>query len=49
MLIRGKRGTLNMEPPVDAGPAVEMATQGDHRLVGKVQADVTIEATIVIF
>jgi hypothetical protein len=33
------------EPFVDAGPAVEVATESHHRLGRKVQADVAVEAT----
>lgn len=33
-----------VQPLVDAGPAVEVAAEGDHRLRGEIQADVAVEA-----
>lgn len=38
--------SLDLQPLVDAGPAVEMATECDNRFRHKVQADVTVEAPI---
>ena len=42
VLIGCKRSALDMEPLVDAGPAIEVATEGDHRFKSKVKANVAI-------
>jgi len=36
ILIWGERGTLDVKPLVDARPAVEMAAEGDDRVIYKV-------------
>lgn len=38
------RGTLDLQPPVDAWPAVEVTTEGYDGIDRKVQADVAVEA-----
>lgn len=46
MLVGGEGGALDVKPFVDARPAVEVAAKGHHGLVGKLQTDVAVEATI---
>ncbi|KAJ6846498.1 E3 ubiquitin-protein ligase RMA3-like [Iris pallida] len=38
------RRAINLQPLVDARPAVEVAAEGNHRIHGKVQADIAFEA-----
>ena len=36
--------TLDLQPSVDARPAVEVTTESNNRINGKVQADVAVKA-----
>lgn len=42
------RVRVDMEPLVEAGPAEEVATEGDHGVLRQVQADVALEAARVL-
>lgn len=46
MLIESKRSTLYMEPFIYAGPAKEVAAKCDNWLMGKIEADIAVEATL---
>lgn len=48
-LIGGERRALDVKPLVDARPAIEVPTEGDYRVICKVQADIAIETTIMVF
>lgn len=38
------RGGIEMDPPENTGPAVEVAAESDDRIGGEVEADITVEA-----
>lgn len=42
--LANRAGLLGGEPLVDAWPAVEVATEGDNRVLAEIQADVAVEA-----